>query len=569
MKRIWILRKKDNALIESLSKDLNISLLTSHILVNRGMKDIDNSYKFLHPSLSDLYSPFLLSDMDIGTNRILKAIKNKEKVLIYGDYDVDGVTATSMLLLFLNKFSPNVSYYIPDRLKDGYGINIDAIKRFKNEGVKLIISVDCGISDYEEIDYCNNNGMDVIICDHHEPPARIPGAIAVLNPKRKDSTYPFKDLTGVGVVFKLIIGLRARLREKGEDNLPNLKRYMDLAALGTIADIAPIIDENRIIVKFGLTEIADGDRPGIKALKSVSGINGGPVDCGMVGFRLAPRINAAGRLSNANLGVELLTTSDENKAFEIAKTLDSENSKRQNIENKIFKEVLNILEGNRSLLMNKSIVLASENWHAGVIGIVASRVVEEYYRPTILISIADGIGKGSGRSIEKFHMYEGLRSCEHLLEGYGGHKHAAGLKVSIDKISEFQELFEEVAKSKLRDEDLYPVINIDSEIMLRDLTAEIVKEFELLEPFGPSNPEPVIASSNIKISDCKIVGDNHLKVTLKDGNFTWDGIGFDLGRIYPLLYEKADIAFSPRINTWQGLEYLQLRLKDIREGGMK
>ena len=569
MNSVWIFKEKDDTLTKLLSKELNISLLTSQILINRGIIDIDNSHKFLYPSLSDLYSPFLLNDMDIGVNRILRAIKDKEKIFIYGDYDVDGVTATSILFLFLEEFLQNVSYYIPNRLKEGYGLNIEAIKRFKEDGAKLIISVDCGISNYEEVEYCNDNGIDVIICDHHEVSERMPKAIAVLNPKRKDSLYPFRDLTGAGVVFKLIIALRTIMREKGISNLPNLKRYLDLVTLGTIADVAPIIDENRIILKFGLKELTDGLRPGIKALKSVSGINGVSVNYGIVGFRLAPRINAAGRLGSAKLGVELLTTSNNDKAMEIAKILDNENSKRQDIEDNIFNEALNILKENESLLMRKSIVLANENWHAGVIGIVASRLVEEYYKPTILISLSDGIGKGSARSIERFHMYEGLKLCEHLLEGYGGHKHAAGLKVSNDNIFEFQELFEDVVRSKLTDEDIYPIIKIDSEMWLKDLKMDTIKEFELLEPFGPLNPEPTIASLNLRISDCRVIGNNHLKLIVKDGNITWDVIGFDFGGLYPLSFEMADIAFSPQINIWQGLECFQLKLKDIRKGGIR
>jgi single-stranded-DNA-specific exonuclease len=460
MKSQWIIYDEDKNLQDSISKKFKISNITSQILINRGLTEPEVIKKFFNITLQSLTFPLLLKNLEQACDRIIYAFKKQQKIVIYGDYDVDGITSVSLLYSFFKLIgaSENILFYIPSRLSEGYGLNIDAIKKFKSENIKLIITVDCGISNIAEIEFAKSLGIDVIVTDHHEVPEDVPPAFAIVDPKQKDCNFPFKDLAGVGIAFYLLIGLRMKLRDsnfwKNKDEL-NLKNFLDLVALGTIADICPLKFDNRILVKFGLSELERSNRMGVKALKQICGIREGQLNYWNVGFRLAPRINAIGRLDNATLGVNLLTTDSYSDALKIASLLERNNYKRQKIEEKILNEALSIMEKSKNFKNKQSIVLYSENWHEGVIGIVSSRLVEKYYKPTILISFKDDIGKGSARSIKNFDIYEALNLCSEFLESFGGHKYAAGITLKKEKLHDFIDAFEYTVKKLTRKEDFY------------------------------------------------------------------------------------------------------------------
>ena len=563
----WLIKEPDKAAQDILTRELNISLAASQVLINRGIREVEAAQRFLSPSLSHLHSPLMMKDMEKAVERIIKGISANEKITIYGDYDVDGITALSILKIFLHEVNADVSFYIPDRLSEGYGLNHEAVKKIKDLGTGLMISVDCGISDIQEVGLAQKNGIDVIITDHHEVPDESPPAFAILNPKQKGCCFPFKSLAGVGVVFNLIIALRASLRDQGfwkHDKIPNLGEYLDLVALGTIADIVPLRDENRIFVKFGLEQLTNSSRPGVIALKEVSGLEDSTINPGMVGFRLAPRINAGGRVGKADHGVRLLTTKDLGEAKKMAAFLDGANKERQQIEEHMVIEAKKAVQGNEDMLNSRSIVLASPDWHPGVIGIAASRLVDAYYRPAVMIALQGGIGKGSGRSIEGFDLYKGLRESAYLLDGFGGHMYAAGITIEENKIPEFQAVFEKIVKESLSDEDLIPKIHIDARIPLKGLTMELLRDLDILSPFGPSNPEPVFCSSILSVAHSGIVGNGHLKLKVKENGAIYDAIGFNMGEKVVSAKERIRAAFVPQINNWQGRRTIQLKLKDVQ-----
>ena len=570
IKKRWCIKEPDKETQRLLSQELGISTIVAQVLINRGIKDLEQAHQFLFPSLSHLHSPLMMKNMEKTLERIIKAIFENEKIIIYGDYDVDGITSVAVLITFLREVNADVSYYIPHRLSEGYGLNSEALEKISSLGTNLLVTVDCGIMDFQEIDFAQRNGIDVIITDHHEIPDVLPPAYAILNPKQKGCNFPFKSLAGVGIAFNLIIALRTKLRDMGfwnNQKVPNLKEYLDLVALGTIADIVPLTDENRIFVKFGLEQLTNSSRPGIVALKKVSGLKDAVITPGMVGFRLAPRINAAGRLSKGDDSARLLITKDLKEAEDIASVLDLENTERQQIENCIIEEAKGLVEDNEGLLSRKTIILASHDWHPGVIGIAASRLAEEYYKPTVMISMDGGIGKGSARSIEGFHLYEGLKCCADLLKGFGGHKYAAGLTIDEINIPGFQNLFEEVVKKTLSEEDFIPRIRIDANINLSELTEGFLGKLEILSPFGPSNPEPTFCSSVLSISDSAVVGNGHLKLKVKEGGILYDAIGFNMGKDIFSLNQCIKAAFVPQVNDWNGTRTIQLRLKDIQVVG--
>ncbi|MDY6855520.1 MAG: single-stranded-DNA-specific exonuclease RecJ [Thermodesulfobacteriota bacterium] len=566
IKKRWYNKEPNKEIQRLLSRELSISPLISQILINRGIEETDSAHRFLYPGLSQLHPPFMMKDIKKALHRLIHAIKTKEKIIIYGDYDVDGITSVAVLLTFLRNLGANASFYIPHRLSEGYGLNANAMESIIRLGAKLLITVDCGINDIEEVSLAQREGLDVIITDHHEVPDILPPACAILNPKQKDCGFPYKSLAGVGIAFNLIIALRTRLREMGfwkHKRIPNLKEYLDLVALGTIADVVPLTDENRIIVKFGLEQLTYSTRPGIIALKEVSELKNTIITPWMVGYRLAPRLNAAGRLSRADEGVRLLTTQDLKEAEGIARVLDIENTKRQQIEDQILKDAKEMIKKDESLLLKRTITLASCNWHPGIMGIVASRLVEEYYKPTVMISLDNAVGKGSARSIEGFHLYEGIRECAHLLKAFGGHKYAAGLTIDEKNIPAFRDLFEKIVKNTLSEDDFTPKISIDAEITIKELTEGLLEELEILAPFGPSNPEPTFSSSLLYVLNSNIVGNEHLKLRLKQDGCVCDAIGFYMGKntVLPRQYIKA--AFSSQINNWQGIKTIQMKLKDI------
>lgn len=563
----WSIKISNPELSAKISRALNISPLVSQLLINRGFDTPDRADFFLSAKLRDLHSPFLMKNMERAVERIITAIKNNEKICIYGDYDVDGITATAILVLFLQELHADVSFYIPSRLKEGYGLNVEALKRVKEQGVRLIITVDCGVSDFEEITYANDNGLDIIVVDHHETPDILVPAYTILNPKQPGCSFPFKGLAGVGVAFNLLMALRKSLRDKGfwyKGMEPNLKRYVDLVALGTIADIVPMVDENRIFIRNGLEKISKGKRPGIKALKIVSGLSNGEVTSNMVGFRLAPRLNAPGRLSDAERSVRLLLSTDYEESLLLAKKIDEENTQRQQIEKKILAEAKAMIPSEENL--THSLILCSSDWHQGVIGLCASRLSEKFIRPTILIVIDEkmGEGRGSGRSIQGFDIFHALKKCSSVLKAYGGHKAAAGLTVSANKIDLFIEKFTAIAQQELVREDFIPIIEIDADIQLGQLSHDILEEIENLAPFGPANPEPVFSCSDIKFYSSMVVGNGHLKLKIKEDGKFFDAIGFNMGSKYFLKDEKISLAFVPQFNFFNGEKIIQLNLRDIK-----
>lgn len=579
MEKRWFIPRINHSLERSLCNGASLSPILSQILINRNIETPEEAKAFLSPSLSNLLDPFLMTDIEKAANRIKEAIKREERILIYGDYDVDGVTGIALLLSVLKDLGAEVSYYIPNRLKEGYGLNTETIKRLKTEDprLKLIITVDCGTTSYKEVDLANSLNIDVIITDHHLQPSnfKLPNAYAILNPNRIDSTYPFKDLAGVGVVFKLCEVLNTV--HGSRFTVHGIERHFDLVALGTVADVVPLIGENRILVKEGLEILSQGRRIGIKALKKVAGFEGKPINSGIVSFCLAPRINAAGRIGDAGLAVRLLLTESEAEATEIAETLDRLNRERQDLEEEILLQALSMLgvEGSESRAKMRgyqfrttdySIVLASPGWHIGVLGIVASRLTEFFYRPAFLFSIKDGIAKGSARSIPDFHLHEGLTECSDLLKGFGGHSLAAGLTMEEENLENFKRRIDDIIRSRLGEDDLIPKLRIDARIDFRDLNFDLIKELDTLSPFGLGNPEPVLGAKAVEILYPRSVGNNHLKMKLKQNRTVLDGIGFDMGDLLNRIEEGRliDIAFTPFINEWEGGKTLQLEIKAIR-----
>ena len=548
-------------------RELGISPLAARILQNRGISSPEEAKRFLYPTLSDLPDPFTMKGMEKAVRRIVQALRNREKITLFGDYDVDGTTATAVLLLFLQEAGGSVDFLLPHRIKEGYGLSLEAMKRIQASGTRLLITADCGISNRAEIEYAGEHGLDVIVTDHHEVPEDLPPALAILNPKQKDCLYPFKGLAGVGVAFNLIIGLRSHLRKEGffaAGNGPNLKEYLDLVALGTVSDVVPLIGANRILVKFGLGELSRGHRPGVMALKEVSGMENGPVDTTGINFRLAPRINAAGRLDDAGEVIHLFTSKDPERVRRIAAHLNELNVSRQRIEEKILTEARGMIQSREPDETRRSIVLASLEWHPGVIGIVASRLMEEYHCPTILIALRENRGKGSGRSIDAFPLYEGLKACQGWMEAFGGHAQAAGLVIRAERIPDFARAFDEVVAARLKEDDFIPCLTLDAVTGLEQLQEPFLSELDLLSPFGTGNPEPVLALEDLSVLSSKLVGKGHLRVRVREGHRVREAIGFGMGARHPLSGEGMRMAFSPQVNLYQGNRSLQLRILDLQ-----
>jgi len=565
-RRRWDSRETQSSLtvIRGISETLGLSLLTVRTLLTRGVTTSDEGRDFLEGRLATLPDPFLFDGMDKAVDRIVHAVKEGEKIAIHGDYDVDGITAVTLLVETLCSFGANVDYHIPLRLKDGYGLSGEALESAASSGVRVVVSVDCGVSAIEEARLASSLGLDLVITDHHLPPETLPEAFAIINPRKSGCPFPFKDLAGVGVAFFLMAALRKRLREMGyfeDKDEPDLRRSLDLVALGTIADIVPLRGINRILVRNGLAAITRGDRPGLQALKDVSGVK--EASCGAVGFRLAPRLNAAGRLEDASLGTELLLEGSYSKALETARILDAFNAERQKIEMETLNQAIDRLERGREG-GTTSIVLGDERWHPGVIGIVASRLVERYHRPSVLIAMENGKGKGSARSIRGLHLYEALHLCRDYLDGFGGHEFAAGLTISSDRIGDFTFAFEEVARGRLDDEDLIPCLFHDGEVLLEELTSEVVGELEGLAPFGSGNPEPLFLTRRVKAQQIRVVGEKHLRFTVRQGGYSSVCIAFGMADRLRELEGEIDLLHSPEINLWQGQVSVQLKVKDFR-----
>ncbi len=543
------------------AKELNLPPFVAVLLLNRGVSTPKLAEAYLKKSLENVHNPFLLNDMESAVDRILTAINEKEKITIYGDYDVDGITSTAMLFRFLRSVGAEVNYFIPDR-KDGYGLNVIAINRIARGGTKLMITVDCGITSVGEVEFAKTQKLDVIVTDHHTCKEELPRALAVINPKRADSTYPFDSLAGVGVAFKLVLAVAIRMGMSTKDVF---MQYVDLAALGTIADVVPLEDENRVIADKGIKALAETKNVGIQALLSAAGIEGKTPDSTSVAFFLAPRLNAAGRLENANIAVELLIEEDYQRAQDIAGSLNEMNIRRQAIEREIYEEAL---EQAMSFQDEQMIyVLSHSGWHCGVIGIAASKICERFYRPCILIACEDGKGKGSGRSIEELNLFDALSDSEELLSVFGGHAQAAGLSISEENIEAFRDRLNAYAKKQLEGKRLVPKLKIDCRLNPENITMNSAKFLSHLEPFGQGNEGPVFSASRMTVLSVTRMGADgkHLRLWLKSGGFNFNAVGFNMGDFPVREGEIIDIAFNLNINVYQGNENLQLLLKDIKK----
>jgi single-stranded-DNA-specific exonuclease len=560
--KLWQVKSPAPALSNILARKLGITPITAQLLINRGIHTIEQGRVFLGSELARLHDPMLFKDMGRAVARILKAVEAKEKILIYGDYDTDGITATALLARIFRRLGADAGCYVPNRLAEGYGLHTEVLEKAHTEGTSLVITVDCGISDLAEIRWANENKMDLIVTDHHEPPEELPPAYALVNPKCIDSGYPFKELAGVGVALKLG---QALLEAAGQGS-EAWRDYLDLVCLGTIADIVPIKGENRILVKHGLLALEETRCPGIQALIEVSGVKNNSISPREVGFGLVPRLNAAGRTGDPGLALELLLTEDYDKALELAKLLNKANQERQRIEAAVLEEALDMLDSDPAKQEAAVLALAAEHWHPGVIGIVASRLTGRFYKPALLVTIEGDESRGSARSIPGFNIYQALAHCrEHLLD-YGGHALAAGFTVKTADIENFFAALKAYARSIMGGERLQPLLEIDGVVEMDQVSEKLISEINLLQPFGYANPSPLLSCRGALL-ESRGVGKSlaHLKLRLRGDNNVLDGIGFNLGAYADILTkgEAVDLAFVPDMNEYNGRRSVQLEVKDL------
>ncbi|WP_333654344.1 single-stranded-DNA-specific exonuclease RecJ [Dissulfurispira sp.] len=576
----WLVSRTNPEYVDYVSRIASVSPAFAQVLINRGIKTPDHLYAFLNPAIDRLSDPFELPHIKIAIDRIREAKRNGERVLVHGDYDADGVTATAIMVEGLKKIGIDVHYFIPNRIAHGYGFGSAGIEKAKEVDSKLIITVDCGITSFDAVSTANSLGIDVIITDHHEPAKKaigngqeaigeyeLPDALAIINPKLLNSslvTHHLSLLSGAGVAFKFVTALF-------ENNIDDVYELLDLAAIGTAADVVPVIGDNRIILKEGIKLVQSGERVGIRALKDASGIRSDFFKTSFLHYILIPRINAAGRMSDANDVVRLLTTKSEAEAGELSKWLHDLNSKRQEVEESVYNEALEMLQKfeirNSKFKIGGAIVLASEGWHHGVVGIVASRIAEQYYRPTFILSIENGVAKGSARSIPPFDIHNGLTLCKDILKRFGGHKQAAGLSLLSGDIEKFRTMISDVVTNTLSEDDFVPFLHIDAAVNMSDISIGLIDEIARLEPFGYGNDEPLFGARGLEVIQPRIVGNNHLKMHLRQNGRRIDSIGFDFGGLLNTVEDNAliDAVFLPIINEWDGGRYLQLNLKAIRK----
>ena len=559
MNKKWQIYETNEEEVKKVKSKYQLNELLATILVNRNIIKEDDIRLFLNPTRDDFYDPFLITDMKIAIERIVEAIEEGQKVTIYGDYDVDGITSITVLKSFLKDVGLEASSYIPNRLDEGYGLNKDAIDTIKQSECDLMITVDCGISAMDEIEYANSLGIETIVTDHHEPGNELPKAYAVIDNKRKDSKYPFRELAGVGVVFKLIQALGIRMGLKEESYL----KYLDIVCIGTISDIVPLVDENRVIAKLGMMLVKQTKNIGLKSIIHSSGYT--KIDSNTISFGVAPRINACGRMGKAEEALELFLSANINEVNNLTKKLNEHNRERQETEKAIFESAIEKIE-REHLNDNKAIVVGGKNWHHGVIGIVSSKITDMYFKPSILLSFEeDGMGKGSGRSIPGFDLHDALMKCSDTVEKFGGHSMAVGITIKKEKLETFREEFEKIATENHIDE-IMPIINIDAKINLSDIDKEMVESMKQLEPFGEANKMPIFAFKNLKIDSIRSLSEGkHLKLTLKDTNNIINAIGFNMGYLAEeyRIGDKIDVAGVLEVNTFNGTENLQINLKDI------
>lgn len=556
-------------IVKKLTDELGISPILAEILVRRGITTYDEARLYFRPAPEDLHDPYLMDGMQAAVDRLMTAVHRKEPIMVYGDYDVDGTNGVSLLTTFLRRIGAKVSSYIPDRLKEGYGVSRTGVERARDAGASILLTVDCGITAVDQVTYAKSLGLDVIICDHHEPGDALPDALAILNPLKPGCPYPFKYLCGCGVGFKLIQALSAHEIVQSlfaGDAESHLTSYLDFVALATVADIVPLLGENRTMVRLGLELMNARPRPGIRALIESSGLAPGRITAGQIVFIIAPRINAVGRLGDANRAVDLLTCESDDEARPRARIFEEENRERRKIDEETFAEARELVEQSFDWQANGPIVLHRDSWHPGVIGIVASRLVERYYRPTIMMTTINGVAKGSARSISGFDIFGALKQCEHTLLQFGGHKYAAGLAVSVDRLEEFKQTFSSVTRELLSEELLTPEIRLDAEIGLAELTPKFLRILNQFAPYGPRNMRPVFAVRNAEVvGSPRIVGTNHLRFRVRQANRVFDAIGFNLGPLVDRLRNRRiDIAFSLDEQEFAGETIPQLKIRDVK-----
>ena len=567
LRKRWILKQPDQDFVSRCCEELKLSALLARIIALRDLTAINTARCYLSSSLrSDLPSPFLMADMDAAVDRIVRAIQASESISIWGDYDVDGTTGASVLVSFLREIGVEAMFYVPHRIEEGYGLNIEGLRRLKQRGVRLVVTVDSGISNFNEVAAAREMGVDIVIVDHHQPPEQLPPAVAVVNPHRSDCAFPDKGLCAAGLAFYVVIALRARLRDAGwfrASGDPDLRRHLDIVALGTIADMVPLKGVNRTLVKRGLTALGSSTRPGLIALKQIAGFAPGDVTAGQVGFQLGPRINAAGRMDAAIKVIELLTTESLEVALRIAQELDGHNRERRAMEAEVLQSALEqagkVIERRRY-----SLVLSGEGWHPGVLGIVASRVVERFHRPTIVVGFQAGEGKGSARSIRGFHMVEGFRRCSNLLEKFGGHEYAGGLTIKKENLPSFIEAFDEAARAVLSAEALMPFLEIDAQLNFSEIGHSLMCEIEVLKPFGVGNPEPIFLSQGIEVCERK---DFSLgaRFRFRQAGRIVSGVAFGVNEDFAARPgAMVDLVYRLSKNEWNGNSTVELKVLDAR-----
>lgn len=569
MEKRWVLKPQGNEEdVQKLAKELNIEPVLANLLVQRGVKTFEQSKAFFRPNLDNLYDPFLMKDMNLAIERIEKAIHNNENILIYGDYDVDGTTSVALVYTFLKDLYPNVGYYVPDRYSEGYGISLQGIQQAQENNFSLIIALDCGIKANEKIKYARKQGIDFIICDHHYPGSELPVATAVLDPKRSDCNYPFKELSGCGVGFKLIQAFARTNNIPFEKLIP----FLDLVVVSIASDIVPIVDENRILAHFGLIQLNEKPRQGLKSIIKLSGLSGKTINIDDIVFKIGPRINAAGRMESADKAVELLLSNNSAKAKTAANSVNYFNDARKNIDRHITQEALRMLAKEQEMGERRTTVLYHSEWHKGVVGIVASRLIETYYRPTVILTSSNGLATGSARSVVGFDIYQAIEACSDLLENFGGHMYAAGLTMQIDKIDEFRNRFEKVVSERILEEQLVPQVEIDAELKLSDITPKFYRILKQFQPFGPENMAPVFVTRDVADNgEGRIVGisKEHLKLSIiqEDDPFkNFAAIAFQQSNLYDYIHsgDFFDICYCVDENCFRGITSLQLNIKDMK-----
>jgi len=557
--KLWVFRNIDPLSRAALAQALSISAATASLLLARGVTTPAEASTWMSHQLP--HDPFLIPDMEQAVERLHRAVLTHEQICFYGDYDVDGMSATSLYLSFFGSRGANVRGYVPHRKREGYGLNLGAVQRLHDEGISLLVTSDCGTTSHREVALANQLGMDVIVTDHHQTDEQMPPAVAVMNPHRAGARYPFRGLCSAGLAYKVAQAYELRY---GQVGVP-LESLLDLVALATIADVVPLQDENRRFVREGLLQISRGARCGIRALKQVAGITR---DCSAetIAFKLAPRLNAAGRLDHAMLGVQLLTTESPAEAQQLADRLEQLNRERQKIEADLMSEAIEAIQEQE---LPPALVLASRRWHVGVVGIAAARLVERFHRPTIVIAIDEqGIGKGSARTIGSFDLYKGLAACRDLVEAFGGHPSAAGVTVRESRLDEFRDRFSSVVAEWAQGAATVPMLHVDAEVLLSDVTAKLIAEIDTFHPFGAGNPEPTFAVKGLEVVDSRTVGEKHLKMTVRQGrSMPFDSIGFGMKSLVDRgipARVPVDLAFFPEFNHWNGYDRIQLRIRDVR-----